>query len=473
MHPLSVMKVNSIIKLLENSFNRGILMKKKLIAGALTATLSATAFFGSLGVTQAQAVDKNYIVIFKSDTNLPSNYQDLVKSSGGKVTKSLPKLGAVKVHSDNPNFLADIEKSTVVLDAGVESTIYPEAPVDVQVLGDDFTANPTNDLYNTYQWDIKQVTNNGASWNLEGGTGEPKDGKDIVVAVVDTGIDYTHPDIKENYAYGKSFVPGITSAMDEDGHGTHVAGSIAGNGRVLGIGPELKVAAYRVFGPTGGAYTSDIANALMTAADDNVDVVNMSLGGYDWFQNPEYATKDVVADVRLFNRAIQYAIKNGVTVVGSSGNAGVDLSSPGKLSGDSKGATHRSPSSQTMIRVAAGGEEKNLTYYSNYGVGKIDVIAPGGDYGTAWLETGDTTLRDRNKLCLSTVPGGYAFYAGTSMAAPKTAGLAGVIIAKYGKDVLSPSQVKHIIQNSADDWFKPGYDGESGFGAINAVNALQ
>jgi lantibiotic leader peptide-processing serine protease len=446
-------------------------MKKKFIAGALTATLSVAAFVGSLGAAHAQGVDKNYIIVFKSESSLPSNYLETVKNSGGKVTKVLPKLGAVKVNSDNPNFLSEVQKSTAVLNAGVESTIYPEAPVETQILEEQFTSTSANDLYNTYQWDIKQVTNNGASWNMKGGTGKSTNDKDIIVAVVDSGIDYTHPDIKNNFAYGKSFVPGIESAMDEDGHGTHVAGSIAGNGRVLGIGPELKVAAYRVFGPEGGAYTSDIANALMTAADDNVDVVNMSLGGYDWFQNPEYATKDVVADVRLFNRAIQYAIKNGVTVVGSAGNAGVDISSPGKLSGDDNGATHRSPSSQTMIRVSAGGQEKNLTYYSNYGVGKIDVIAPGGDYGTAWLATRDPLLRDRNKLCLSTVPGGYAFYAGTSMAAPKTAGLAGVIIAKYGKDVLSPSQVKNLIQNSADDWFKPGYDGESGFGSINAVSA--
>lgn len=451
-------------------------MKKKLVAGALTATLSAAAFFGSLGTGQvghAQMVDKNYIVLFKSETSLPSNYVEIVKKFGGKVTKTLPKLGAVEVRSENPNFETEIEKSTSVLDAGVENTVYPEAPAAVEIFQGDFAATDANDLYNQYQWDIKQVTNNGASWNLEGGTGKSTNGEDIVVAVVDTGIDYTHPDIKDNYAYGKSFVPGHPDAMDEDGHGTHVAGSIAGNGRILGIGPELKVAAYRVFGPTGGAYTSDIANALMTAADDNVDVVNMSLGGYDWFQNPDYATKEIVADVRLFNRAIQYAIKNGVTVVGSAGNAGVDLSSPGKLSGDDNGATHRSPSSQTLIRVAAGGQEGNRTWYSNYGVGKIDVIAPGGDYGTAWLENGDRSLRDPNKLCLSSVPGGYAFYAGTSMAAPKTAGLAGVIIAKYGKDVLTPAQVKHIIQSSADDWFKPGYDGESGFGSINAVSALK
>ncbi|MGG0177536.1 S8 family serine peptidase [Gottfriedia acidiceleris] len=446
-------------------------MKKKLITGVLTGALSAFTVISSLNVGQAQVVDKDYVVVFKSETNLPSNYMDVVKNAGGKVKKSLAKLGVIEVTSDNPNFLTDIQKSPAVLNAGVENTIYPEAPVDVEAM-QDFAATSSNDLYNQYQWDIKQVTNNGASWKMQGGTGKSTNGKDVIVAVVDTGIDYTHPDIKNNYAYGKSFVPGITSAMDEDGHGTHVAGSIAGNGRVLGIGPELKVAAYRVFGPEGEAATADIANALMTAADDNVDVVNMSLGGYDWFQNPEYATKDVVADVRLFNRAIQYAIKSGVTVVGSAGNAGVDISSPGKLSGDDNGATHRSPSSQTLIRVSAGGQEKNLTYYSNYGVGKIDVIAPGGDYGTAWLATGDKSLRE-NKLCLSTVPGGYAFYAGTSMAAPKTAGLAGVIIAKHGKDVLSPSQVKHIIQSSADDWFKNGYDGQSGFGSINAVNALK
>lgn len=98
----------------------------------------------------------------------------------------------------------------------------------------------------------------------------------------------------------------------------------------------------------------------MTAADDNVDVVNMSLGGYDWFQNPEYATKDTVADVQMFNRAIKYAIQKGVTVVGSAGNNAVDLKSPGQLSGSDTGATHRSPSSQLMIRVSAGGALKIL-----------------------------------------------------------------------------------------------------------------
>jgi lantibiotic leader peptide-processing serine protease len=444
-----------------------------IVSGTLALALSASNVgVGGLNVAKAQEVSKNYIVVFKDQSNLPAGYEKLLKDAGATVNNKLSKLGTVEVSSNNPNFMENIKKSSLVSDVGAENTIYPESPVAKETVAFDAISDNA-DLYNALQWDIKQVTNNGQSWNLPGGTGKSANGKDIIVAVVDTGIDYTHPDIKDNYAYGKSFVPGYPDAMDEDGHGTHVAGSIAGKGRIMGVGPDLKVAAYRVFGPTGGAATSDIANALMTAADDNVDVVNMSLGGYDWFQDPQYATKDVVADVRLFNRAIQYAIKKGVTVVGSAGNNGVDISSPGKLSGEDPGSVHRSPSSQTMIRVSAGGKLKNLAFYSNYGVGKIDVMAPGGDLGPNY-DPISRTGRDNSYLCLSSVLGGqYAYYAGTSMAAPKTAALAGVIIAKYGKDQITPSQVKHIIQTSAEDVFKNGYDEQSGFGLINAVKALK
>lgn len=436
----------------------------------------------SLGITTLSGLpisksfassEKTYLVLFKDESSLPKGYDKVIEQAGGNIKKELKKLGAVEVTADNPDFIDEIKESKLVQDVGIENRIEQEKPVEVDEFEEESVSSAEHDLYEQYQWDIKQVTDNGESWDLAGGDGRSTDGEDIVIGVIDTGIDYTHPDIKDNYLYGKSFVPGHEDAMDEDGHGTHVAGSIAANGRVMGIGPNLKLAAYRVFGPTGEASTSDIAAALMEAGDDNVDVVNMSLGGYDWFQNPEYATKDVVADVRLFNRAIQYAIKKGVTVVGSAGNAGADISKPGQY-GDDGGATHRSPSSQTLIRVASNGEAQNRAYYSNYGVGKIDVTAPGGDYGLAWLETGDRSLRDPYKRCLSTVPGGgYAWYIGTSMAAPKTAALAGVVIAKHGKDELSPAEVKHVIQSSAIDINKPGYDEESGFGLINAVNALQ
>ncbi|WP_409251013.1 S8 family peptidase [Bacillus sp. SCS-153A] len=448
------------------------MLKKSLVIGALSFALCASsAFAGSISGSPQQAGEK-YIVVFKNQDSLPAGYKELVKNAGGQVSYELAKVGAVEVSSSNPSFLQEIKKSSLVSQAGIENKLYPEGPA----IEEAFTLETTStsaDLYDSLQWDIKQVTNNGESWKLPGGTGKPVSGDDIVVAVIDTGIDYNHPDLKENYAYGKSFVPGYPDAMDENSHGTHVAGSIAAKGRTMGIGPDLKVAAYRVFGPSGGASTAHIAAALMTAADDNVDVVNMSLGGYDWFQDPDYATKEIVADVLVFNRAIQYAIKNGVTVVGSAGNNGVDLKSPGQLSGDNKGSTHRSPSSQGLIRVSAGGKLKNLTFYSNYGVGKIDVMAPGGDLGPNY-DPATRTGRDVSYLCLATIPGGkYGYKGGTSMAAPKTAALAGVIIAQHGKDKITPAQVKHIIQTSAEDVFKPGYDGEAGHGLINAVNALK
>ncbi|WP_226676847.1 S8 family peptidase [Mesobacillus jeotgali] len=458
--------------------------RKKLYAGTLAVLLGGATIFNA-GVTKGEAeanTENTYLVIFKDQQGLPAGYAEAIKKAGGQVEDRLDKLGAVEVTSKNANFLNDVKKSSLVLEAGVENTVYPEQTIEGETVAvEDLTEGA--DFYNQYMWDIKQVTNNGESWNLPGGTGLSVDGEDIVVGVIDTGIDYNHPDLKDNYAGGKSFVPGYSDPIDQNSHGTHVAGSIAAKGEALGVGPDLKVASYRVFGPTGGAATSHIAEALMTAADDNVDVVNMSLGGYDWFQDPAYATKDIVADVQLFNRAIQYAIKKGVTVVGSAGNNAVDLSSPGKLSGDDTGATHRSPSSQTMIRVSAGGALKNLAFYSNYGVGKIDVMAPGGDLGPNY-DPVTRTGRDNSYLAYSTVPvldpdtkevigHGYGGKGGTSMAAPKTAALAGVVIAKHGKDKLTPAQVKAIIQNSAEDLFKPGYDEQTGHGLINAVNALK
>ena len=463
-------------------------MKNKKVAIVMTMALGLATVAGvgaaSVPAHADQSVEQKYVVVFNDPSSLPAGYETIIQGAQGKITRALPELGGVQVVSSNPSFLDQVRSSSLVAGASLESIITPEdgvkgAAPEVLQVEDNPAAAATHDLYKTYQWDIQQVTGNEAAWSLPGGTGKSVDGKDIVIGVIDTGIDYNHPDIKANYLYGKSFVPGIDDAMDQNGHGTHVAGSIAGKGRVMGIGPDLKLAAYRVFGPSGGAATADIAAALMTAADDNVDVVNMSLGGYDWYQDPSANKKEVMADRSLFNRAIDYAISKGVTVVGSAGNENVDISSPGKLTKQlfgpgAHGATFRSPSNSSMIRVASNGEELNRAYYSNYGDGMITVTAPGGDYGTAWLKDSNYDLLDPNKRCLSTYPGGrYAWMIGTSMASPKADAEAGLIIANHGKDKLTPAQVKSIMENTATDLNAPGYDAEAGFGLINAANALK
>ncbi|MDN7228171.1 S8 family serine peptidase [Planococcus sp. N064] len=99
-------------------------------------------------------------------------------------------------------------------------------------------------------------------------------------------------------------------------------------------------------------------------------------------------------------------------------------------------------------------------------------MAPGGDLGPNY-NPATGAGRDNSYLSYATIPGGkYGYKAGTTIASPKVAGLAGVIIAQHGKDKLKPAQVKHIIQSSSEDVFKTGYDKYSGFGLIDAVDAL-
>lgn len=448
----------------------------KKTAALITVMVMALALAVSGLPTASVSADSSetYTVNFKGN-KLPSNVEAIIAEAGGEVLQSNETLNYVRASSSNPNFLKQIRSNKAVADAGRELLIEQEALAAEQAF--DGTDHP---LYEEYQWDIKQVTQDGASYNLPKGKGT----KDVVVAVIDTGIDLNHPDLKANIVDAKSFVPGET-AIDYDGHGTHVAGSIAANGNVLGVGPELGIAGLKVFPREGGAPTAWIVEAIRYAADQDYDVINMSLGSYQYLQNPDYSTSDIVANINLFRKAIAYAEQKGVTVVGSAGNNGMDIKSPGQMTKylfDENGATKRNPASNLLIRVSAGNKGKELAFYSNYGVGMIDVMAPGGDLGPNYNpETGEG--RDNTYLSLSTVPTfdengnpvghGYGWKAGTSMAAPKVAGVAGVIIAKHGKNKLKPAQVKAIIKQSSEDVYKKGYDAYSGHGLVNAWSALQ
>jgi lantibiotic leader peptide-processing serine protease len=326
-------------------------------------------------------------------------------------------------------------------------------------------ASVVHDLYEQEQWDIKLVTGNGASWSMPSGTGQPAQGAPVVVAVIDTGIDYNHPDLKANVLYGKTFAPDTTDYSDANGHGTHVAGAIAAKGRVMGVGPDLKLAAYRVFGATGKTTPAIIAEAIVAAADDQVDVINLSAGGYQWMHKPGTTTNGQMQNVKLLDKAVEYAIQKGVVVVQSAGNEGTELNNPSKLADKllgegTQGIVKGMPSVEQAIRVGAVDRYLRKAAYSNYGPGVIDVVAPGGDYSS--------------KLCLSTAPGGgYRYSLGTSMAAPKVSALAGILIAQHGKGVLQPAQVKHLLEKTALDLGDPGTDSLTGHGLIQAVPALQ
>ncbi|ULT56910.1 S8 family serine peptidase [Neobacillus drentensis] len=154
-------------------------------------------------------------------------------------------------------------------------------------------------------------------------------GKGITVGVIDTGVDYTHPDLKSNYAGGHDLVDNDRDPMETLAigkatiHGTHVAGIIAANGKIKGVAPEAKIVAYRALGPGGGGTTEQVLAAIEQAIKDKVDVVNLSLGN------------DINGPDLPISLALNRAVDKGIVAVAASGNSGPNVwtvGSPGTAS---------------------------------------------------------------------------------------------------------------------------------------------
>jgi subtilisin family serine protease len=484
----------------------------------LVVLLALSSFSFSALATQEEtnsSLSKKFIVVFKSES-LPSDYKEIIENAGGKVTYEVSTIGTIEATTANPTtFIKTLLKNKDVLSLAPSIELplnLPEVDVDsADVEASELGTVPVGESIweSGWQWDIEKVTNKGASHAISSGS------KDVVVGVIDTGFDFNHPDLKNNIVEGsKTFVPGTTDAWDAHSHGTHVAGTIGANGRVKGIAPNVGLRAYRVFN-TGGAQQIWITNAIIAAADDGVDVINMSLGGTrvvgQWFYTDPETGETIrlgndAADLVAYTRAVKYATSKNVTVVASAGNDGQDLSNPAKLAdwynaylqkiGYTQykvvGAAFKVPSQTPgVITVSATGggfgTEDRLAFYSNYGNGAIELAAPGGDVGPDYPYRPADWFK---YLVLSTVPtyfnsvtakalfgeDGYGWKGGTSMAAPQVSGVAAAYISHVlettGKKP-TPSQVQTHLQQTAQDAGKVGYDQYYGHGIVNAYNAVK
>jgi len=271
-------------------------------------------------------------------------------------------------------------------------------------------------------WNIRQINaDNVQAYNTTG--------KGIRVAVIDTGIDYTHPDLTGVYAGGYNVLTGTGDPMDDNGHGTHCAGILAATGSsggIYGTAPGISLYGVKVLSGTGSGRTSDVIQGIFWAKNNSMQVVSMSLGGSE--------------DSQALHDAVDDASAGGVLIVAAAGNSGVASGS-----GDTMGYPAKYDS---VLAVAAVNKYNHRAFFSSTG-SNLGVSAPGVNIK-------------------STIPGAhYATYSGTSMATPHVAGVAALVYSAHPD--WTNQQVRQQIVSTATPL---GSSWLYGAGLVNATAAV-
>ncbi len=286
------------------------------------------------------------------------------------------------------------------------------------------------ELNNT--WGVKRIGSGNVHANGNKGT-------NVRVAIIDSGIDYTHPDLNTNYVGGYDFVNKDAYPMDDNGHGTHVAGTVAAlmNGTgVVGVAPEAKLYGLKVLDARGSGSFSNVIAALQWAVDNGIQVTNNSYG----------SSGDPGS---LVKAAFDNSYAAGVLHIAAAGNSG---------SCNGKSDTVGYPAKYTsVVAVAATNKSDARPCWSSTGPA-VEVSAPGA------------TIRSTR------MGGGYVEYSGTSMASPHVAGVAALVVAagvldENGNGRIN-DEVRGILTTTAIDLGSTGRDPHYGFGLVDAVGAV-
>src|SRR5438309_3535320 len=374
-------------------------MRNAIVRGLalVLAALAAPAAFGS-----------NYVVLYKQQ-DLPRDVEATVTNAGGSVVYQYPQIGVVIAKSDNASFRDNLLKDNRIENAaGTErfATRLPDTQMDAEgpPPGDLSNAPASDsDSLSPLQWDMRQIHTPEAH-AITGGSPA------VLVGDIDTGIDFHHPDLRQNIDVANSAncvsgapVPG-TAAQDDNGHGTHTAGTIAAasNGfGIVGVAPNVHIAAIKAGNAAGFFFPEAVVCSFMWAATHGVDVTNNSYFADPFLFN---CRNDPIqrAIWKAEQRAILYAEQNGVTVVAAMGNESEDLAHPtvDATSPDDTTPVTRDVTNACVvipveiprvIGVTAVGNARQTdqsgnpiggylkSFYSNVGVGVTQVTAPGGD----------------------------------------------------------------------------------------------
>ena len=374
---------------------------------------------------------------------------------GEILVKFKPRVGVASVQSANNRVGA--QKTNEIKKLGIQQVKLPpgmrvsEAIAKYKKMADVEYAEPNyvrkafavtpNDPYYSQQWGLNNINAPGA-WDTT--TGNPN----VVIAIIDTGVDYNHEDLAGKVILGPNYVNTDSAGnptydpIDDNGHGTEVAGiaaAVTNNSiGIAGVSWGSKILAIKALDKSGTGYDSDIAKGIVYAADHGAKIINLSLGGPN--------NSRVLAD------AIEYAHENNCVITAAGGNeaqSGNTVEYPAAYPG--------------VIAVAATGSNNDWASYSNY-KWYIDVAAPGGD----------GYPNDSSHGILSCYPDylgpKYLSDQGTSMATPFVSGLVALVAAEYPDR--TADQITRSIEELSTDLGTPGRDDYFGYGLINAQKTV-
>lgn len=499
--------------------------------GRLAGAAAVAVLIGGLtpaGAAAGGGAFRDYLVFYADGAR--TRALAAIEAGGGTVLSTEAKLGYIVARGPGTRFTETLADSDAV--AGVSSdrrigsaTAVPTTPATgvhaatrvnasdirtVTLAGDEPLARR--------QWDMKMIgATSGGSHATAPGSGQ------VLVGVIDTGVDGRHPDIAPNFnrSLSRNFVTDRPkdpngkeldgpcefkgckdpADWDDDGHGTHVAGTIASpvNGLgVAGVAPGVSLVNLRAGQDSGLFFLKPSLDALTYAADVGVDVVNMSYYIDPWLFNCTANPRDSKADqleqrgvITGMQRALDYARERGVTLVSAIGNGSTDLGRPKtdvkspdypvdaeRLRRIDNSCLNVPAESRGVISVSAVGPGKRKAYYSDYGVEQTDLSAPGGDeYGgpgdpdiarTVLAAAPEHVLRARGLIgadggprsdsvvrdCRDGTCAYYQYLAGTSMAAPHVTGVAAILVSRFGRPgkgglTMPPADVERLLYATA------------------------
>jgi subtilisin family serine protease len=449
-----------------------------LLLAALAAAVFVTV--GTAATSSGAGAAANYIVLYKGQA-VPKDAASTIAAAGGSLVYAYDQIGVAIARSDDTSFRANLLKDARIDNAAPTAGFATQLPNEQADAGPPDGGLPnspaTEDPLFSLQWDMRQIHAPEAH-AITGGS------PSVLVGDIDTGLDYTHPDLAANVSDANSVncvsgvpVPGKVAANDDNGHGTHTAGTIAAasNGiGIVGVAPNVKIAGIKAGNAAGFFFPEAVVCSFVWAATHHFDVTNNSYFADPFLFN---CRNDPVqrAIWKAESRAIEYAQQNGVTVVAAEGNESEDLAHPtvDATSPDDTTPEVRDVNNACVvipvevpgvIGVSATGSTQQTdgdsgpdylkSFYSNFGVGVTQVAAPGGDsvYRTAESVNGRvlSTYPATRPCTRKVVSGGatYCYLQGTSMAAPHVVGVAALIVSMFGH--MAPGRVKAFLTQTAD-----------------------